>query len=146
MREQTYSEVVHPDFIGQSAVIVDPTAMNDLVDRLHNGDPALGWEGDNRLTLAFHKPTQQWELWRLEADNQYRLFARSKPGKPFPGDIIRELVAHDTRRGFDPKAYVDEHNAKIKLEQEKQQTERNLEFADRLAWAIKKDTRTGAGI
>lgn len=146
MREQSFNDIEHPEFLGGAAVLVDQTAMNDLLDRLQNGDPTQGWEGDPRLVLAFHKVDQRWELHRLEADNQYRMLARSKPGMAFPASIIQELVRMDTRRGFDPKAYVDQYNAKVEAEKDYDLSQRTREAAEVLAWALKKDTRTGAGL
>lgn len=135
----------HPDFIEGAAVLVDQTAMDDLLRRLQHGDPTRGWEGDPRLVLAYHKPSQTWELHRAEGGG-YSLVARSKPGMPFPGNIIDALVERDGRRGFDAKKYVDDHNAAQRKAEEAAQTAYNTQFAERLAWAVKKDSSTGAGI
>lgn len=120
--------------------------MNELLDRLQNGDPARGWEGDPRFTLAWNKVERRWELWRREHDEQYRLFARSPLDHPFPIDIIDEIVAHDTRRGFDPKAYVDAHNAAVEAEKAYQRSQIRGPSIEKLAWALKRDDKIGAGL
>lgn len=129
-----------------AATIVDKNEMDSLLDRLHNGDSTLGWEGDPNFALAYHRPTQRWELWRKEADSQYRLAARSKPGLPFPGNIIQYIMEHDTQRGFDPHRHVMDHNAKLDKENNYKRSDKLGEAASRLQWALRKDTRTGAGI
>lgn len=129
-----------------AALLVDPRAMESLLDRLQNGDSTAGWEGDPRFALAWNRQDRRWELWRRENDEQYRLFARSKVDHPFPTDIIGEIVKHDIRRGFDPKAYVDAHNAAVDREADYQRSQRRGPSLEKLAWALKKDDRTGAGL
>lgn len=129
-----------------AAIIVDPRAMDDLLDRLQNGDSTRGWEGDPRFTLAWNRPERRWELWRREVDEQYRLFARSKVDYPFPVDVIDEIVAHDVRRGFDPKAYVDAHNAALDAQNAYNRSQARGPALEKLAWALRKDDKTGAGL
>lgn len=112
-REPTDGNIPHPDHLHGAAVVVDRRMMGGLVDRLHNGDPTVGWAGDPQMCLAYHKERRCWELWRLEG-GAYGLVARSKPGKPFPGGIIQELVRRDARRGYDAGAEVDAHNAAVR--------------------------------
>lgn len=68
-----------------------------IVDKLHHGDPTLGWEGDPNLAL-YSEPDGSYMLCRLEADGEMRLVARSRPGLRLDDGLIRHLVAHDTRR------------------------------------------------
>jgi hypothetical protein len=120
--------------------------MDDLLDRIQNGDPRIGWEGDPRFVLAFNRQTDRWELWRREVDEEYRMFARSKPGLGFPAGIVEEIVKHDVRRGYDPKADVDAHNARLDAEKRYQASQRRGPGLEKLRWALRKDDRTGAGL
>ena len=100
MREQSNFRVQdHRDQVPSGAyILADGTAMNDLVDRLQNGQASVGWEGDPRLCIAYNRQTTQWELWRAESDGQYRMVMRSKPGMSFPMNLIEHLMQHDNRR------------------------------------------------
>lgn len=129
-----------------ASILVDPRAMDHLLDRLQNGDQTRGWEGDPRFTLAWNRQEQRWELWRRENDEQYRLFARSKPDHPFPVDIIDEIVAHDTRRGYDPKRDIDAHNSAVDRELAYQRAQKRGPAVEKLAWALRKEDKTGAGL
>lgn len=128
-----------------AAVLVDMRAMDGLLDRLHNGDPTKGWEGDTALFLAFNRPSQRWELWRQEG-GESSLVGRSKPGHPFPSNLIEELVARDVRRGFKPWESVDAHNRAVDAQRQYEQEQRMGPAIDKLAWALAKDDRTGAGL
>lgn len=113
MREQTYSTLTHPEWVDGNRLWKDPS-VTDLIDRLHNGDPTRGWEGDPRLAIYYIAQTKQWELMRLEADGEYRRVAVSKPGVPLSPTIIDELVARDVRRGFNLAETVNQSNDRIK--------------------------------
>lgn len=147
MRENSFDARDHANVMPSgAAILVDPRAMDALLDRLQNGDSTRGWEGDPRFTLAWNRVDQRWELWRRESDEAYRMFARSKPGHPFPIDIIDEIVAHDVRRGYDPKRDIDAHNAAVDAEAAYQRSQRRGPSLEKLAWALKRDDRTGAGL
>lgn len=117
-------------------------SLHELADKIQNGDPVTGWDGDPRLTLARYLDPQtgdeRWELWRLEHDGQYRLTARL-PGHRDPSGILRELVERDARRGYDLKAAVDRHNAKVQAAADAASADRSMAAAERLVWALKKD-------
>lgn len=147
MRETEFKASEHPDFmLSHAAVLTDKRAMDDLIEKLQGGDQTRGWEGDPRLVIAFNKSESRWELWRREHDEQYRLLARSHPGLPFPHSIIDELVERDTRRGFDVKQYVDQHNAHVDLQKEQTLSEAMGPRFERLRWALLKDDKAGAGL
>jgi hypothetical protein len=147
MRETQFRAHEHATIAPSGAsIIVNPDRMDDLVNKLHHGDPTVGWEGDERLALAWNRETQKWELWRRERDEDYRLIALSPYQHPFPDDIIERLVTHDVRRGFDVSKYVREANAKVEKEQEYQLGEALGPSHEKLAWALMKDDRVGAGL
>ena len=140
-REETLLDVAHPDFIQGRRVVQPGTNLHELADRIKNGDPTCGWEGDPRLTLArYDDPVTgpQFELWRLEHDGQYRLVAKLA-GHLDPSNICRRLVEHDIRRGFDIKDAVDRHNAKVHAARMAPVQDRLSGAADKLAWALRKD-------
>lgn len=136
MREQTLTKVWHPEVVDGRTLWLAPE-VQDFVDRLHNGDPTLGWEGDPRLAL--YRVGDRWEIWRLERDNEYRLVMRSRPGAKLSSEAIKVLIAHDTRRGYDPATALYEHNRKIYEAADKQFEDRLDDLSDKLDWALKKD-------
>jgi hypothetical protein len=93
-REETPTGLIHPEWVGGRRLWVDTL----LIDKLHYGDPVRGWEGDLRLAVYWNEPELRWELWRLEADGEYRIIARSLPGIPFDERVIDSLIAWDRRR------------------------------------------------
>jgi hypothetical protein len=144
MREEQLSEHRSLSPSG-AAFIVDKRAMDGLLDRLQNGEPTKGWAGDKRLALAFHKPSQRWELWRAESGS-YSLVGRSPVGAGFPADLIDQLVAHDVQRGFDPFQHVQDHNDAIEAQKQKDLSEAMGPVYQKLYWALRRDDRTGAGL
>lgn len=140
MRETTITEAEHPYTLPSGAAsIVDREAMDGLLDKLHNGQPELGWAGDKRLCLAFNRQNQRWELWRLEHDSEYRLVAQSQPGMGFPHSIIRALVDHDTRRGYDVGQDIIDHNTRLQAEKDAASDEVLAEKMRRVYHAVGKD-------
>lgn len=137
MRELTLGRVVHPEVVDGRALWVDPE-VQDIVDRLQNGDPTLGWEGDPRMAL-YRSLDGRWELWRLEHDNEYRMVCRSRPGLALDARLIEHLVAHDTRRGFDAQMALEAHNGKVYADRQRVSQDRMNSAAERLRWALKKD-------
>ena len=128
MRETAFSAKDHAVQVPSgAAILVDPRDMDDLIDRLQNGDPTKGWEGDPRLCIAFNRVTQRFELWRREADEEYRLVCQSRPGMSFPHNLIDEIVAHDVRRGYNPHDTIAAHNAKIDAEKDDRAHEAQME-------------------
>lgn len=141
MREQSNFRVQdHRDQVPSGAyILADGTAMNDLVDRLQNGQASVGWEGDPRLCIAYNRQTTQWELWRAESDGQYRMVMRSKPGMSFPMNLIEHLMQHDNRRKFDALRDVDKHNDLQRALAASQLQEHKDAAAEKARWALKKD-------
>jgi hypothetical protein len=113
MREQTHAALTHPEWVNGRRLWRDG-AVNDIIRRIHHGDPTRGWEGDPRLEVYFDGDTRQWELWRLEHDNTYRRVVYSDPGGQLDTSIIDWLVAHDTRRGYDPHRELVATNTDVK--------------------------------
>jgi hypothetical protein len=136
------TSLVHPEIIDGRRLWLDP-AMQDVIDKLHNGDPVKGWDGDPRLEV-YCTPTGDgpvWELWRLEDDNEYRMTCRSKPGVPFDDRLIEHLVAHDRRR-FKTSLHeqIKAKNEAIDADIRRRNDDYiNEEVNPRLDWALKKD-------
>jgi hypothetical protein len=87
----------HPTTVAGRRLWIDG-AMQDLIYKLHHGDPTIGWEGDERLAVYFDDNTKCWEVQRLEHDNVYRLVARSAPGVPFDDRFLILLCENDRQR------------------------------------------------
>lgn len=128
-----------------AAFLVDQREMDGLLDRLQNGDATRGWQGDPRLALAFHKPSQRWELWRAESGG-YSLVGRSPIGAGFPANLIDQLVVRDVQRGFDPFQHVQDHNDALDVQRDNELSEAMGPAYQKLFWALRKEDRTGAGL
>lgn len=147
MRETRFQARDHREQMPSgAAILASGTAMDDLLDRLQNGSPTHGWEGDARLCLAYNRQTERWELWRCEHDAQYRLVGASKKGFPFPPNLIEHLVSRDGRRGYDLIKDMDKMEMVRKAAEDYKFHEAMAPRIEKLAWALRKDDRTGAGI
>lgn len=141
MRELTYapSDILHPQYQQGKRLWTDPEVA-DIVQRLHYGDPTLGWDGDPRLAL-YYLPDGRWELQRLEADGEYRVVCRSRPGLALDLGLIRHLVAHDMRKkaAEDLLAAVDKANEAAEKARRAPLEDKAAEAFERVAHGLVKD-------
>ena len=147
MRELTYDpkQILHPQYQKGKRLWTDPEVA-DIVQRLHYGDPTLGWEGDPRLALYYVPAATaggagRWELQRLEADGEYRVVCRSRPGLALDLGLIRHLVAHDMRRraAADLEAAVDKANAAAEAARRAPLEDKAAEAFERVVHGLSKD-------
>lgn len=138
-RELTLSAIYHPEFMGQEWQRVD----HPTIAPIQRGEGTLGWEGDERLVVYLHKPSQSFMLWRLEHDGEYRPVAKLPPNASITpasvNTLIRNLVRIDQRRGFNPLADIEADMAAQDKAQAQRRQEWTAEFADKfraaLAWS-----------
>lgn len=108
------------------------------------GAPDLGWAGDPKMAVYYWPRLRKYVLVRLCEDSDYRVileFGNDHPLSPASVNrVVRRLVEHDARRGFDAHKAILDHNAKLDLQFEKRNEEWvNEEIAPRLAWAYGRD-------
>lgn len=140
MREAQFRTTDHRDQLPSgAAMLVHGTAMDDLIHRLHFGDPTLGWEGDPRLALAFNRQTDRWELWRMEHDGEYRLVCVSKAGVGFPPDLIKNLMSMDGQRGYNLVQDLDRNRQVAEAAKDYTFHQTMAPKIQKLAWGLRKD-------
>jgi len=130
--------MIHPEHVGGRSLWMD-AGMTELIDKLHYGDPVIGWEGDERLAVYWNDP--RWEIWRCEVDNKYRMVCRSKPGVLFDERVLMQLRDYDSRR-VQRDLFVENnaHNDKIDADKKSAFDEWiTEEAAPRLAHAFRQD-------
>lgn len=137
-REWTYSSIDHAEYLPDGRALWVAPEVQDIQRRLREGDPTLGWEGDNRLALYRGEGDDRWYLYRLEADGQYRMVLRSKPEVSLI-TLIPWLVKHDSRSGYDAAAEVDAANAKLVADLEATEHEQAVEIISKVIWGINRD-------
>lgn len=136
--------ILHPQYIGGRVEWRD-SGMDRVIDKIQNGDPVHGWEGDDRLAVyRIDTPLGPvFELMRLDEDGEYRRVVKTNPGDPFDDAIIVWLCQNDRRRkpdGWSIADDVDAHNAAIDAEREAHRSEWVAEeIAPRLIHALNKD-------
>jgi len=109
-----------------------------IADKLRNGDPALGWEGDPDLRLVRNAVEGRWEVWRRTPLGEDSLVC-TRAGDRLPGDdLILALIRADSRR-YDRLAQILAADAAAKRAKESEWSDRNADLADRLAHAVSKD-------
>jgi hypothetical protein len=118
----------------------------ELGKRIRDGDPTLGWFGDDRLSLHGARDDDggvRFEVWRRHDDGTSTVVA-SKRGTIGTGDsLIRLLAAHDTR-GRDLAAETIALRDRVKAAQRNDFMDEVEGKADKLAWALGKDLGTPA--
>lgn len=139
-REDTLLAVEHPVQLPGGRLRVDHPAAAVLTD----GYSPAGWEGDVRLALYSDVRGDRWEVWRLDADRKYRIVCRSEVGARLSAQLmhrlVKHLVAHDGRRGFDALEAIDRHNAAHEARVERDHSDYVTgELADRLRHALIRD-------
>lgn len=155
MQREEATRVQHPDILWDWTR-VDPTD-HPGVDALYHGAPDLGWEGDERLCLYKNDEARAVCLVRLEADGEYRLVCRRDAtsderlflgtdllGPQAINQLIRHLIAHDSRRGFDAAAHViDANDAKHAANDKALDEWIGEEIAPMLAFALQRSYLPG---
>jgi hypothetical protein len=117
-REHAVGPKAHPETLrlpqwrhGPLLLIDDP-----FTRALGAGDATVGWAGDERLALYASPATSQWVLVRLEYDGVYRiervttLVAGVRSSIDVFAELLRDLTATDTRRGWNPLEAAQAHN------------------------------------
>lgn len=110
----------------------------DLSDRLCNGDPTLGWEGDPALKLVRNVVEERWEVWRTAPTGEDTLIC-TRAGARFPGnDLIVALVKADSRRHDRARQIMADQAARDERRR-KDYDDASEDRADRLAFALGRD-------
>lgn len=121
---------------------------HDFLTRLKQGDPSIGWLGDDRLGVYFEADCLT--IKRLCEDGVVRTICRSKPGVRYLNtDTLKFLAAHDGRgAGHDVVDRLIAQNDRVRAEQDAKFKEFCDETADRLEFALMKDlgTHEGSGL
>lgn len=137
-REATYRKVEHPEYLPDGRTLWVAPEVQEISRQLREGAPELGWAGDPRLAIYRGEKADRWEVWRLEADGEYRRAMISKPGASLL-TLIPWLVAHDTHRGYSAADEVTAHNLARERAVDERSRERLLDALDRVAFSIQKD-------
>lgn len=110
------------------------------IDRLlRDGDPTVGWTGDDTLSLWHNTILDRWELWRRGDLDAEATLVCTAPGHRMPGkELLRALAEHDTRH-VDVVARVEAANAAHAKAEHDKLMEHAGALGDKLAWALAKD-------
>lgn len=111
---------------------------HDIQRKLKEGDPSIGWEGDERLYIAPRDGAEGYVVGRLCEDGVKRLICYSKPPHRLDQELLVMLRDNDTRR-TDVRKRIDLHNARIQKEHDERATERIAEAMDRVVHGLRKD-------
>ena len=134
--------IVTPEWRG-GRVVWHESVADWFIDKLHNGDGTIGWEGDPQLFIVAERTPQGtvWELWRAEENGHRSLIEKSPPGYPFDERVLVQLCKLDTRRhDRDLHAEIEAARDKVKADELAARNEYIAEeFAPRLQAALIKD-------
>ena len=146
MRELTLTTVFHPQFLEGGWIRVDHPTLSPLA----NGEPTLGWEGDPRLVVYLCQPTQNFVLWRLEHDGEYRPVAKLPTGAEItPANVnsmIKRLVEIDVRRGWDPYIDITTKQESLDRDKERNRKDATAAYADKFHFALSRSHLPGIDV
>ncbi len=119
----------------------------ELGRRIREGDPVLGWLGDESLELVLnieHARTDpnhlpRWEVWRKHPEGEPSMVAWIVRQRVDGDQLIRQLAQHDTRTVDVVGEYFKARDARAERTAKDFRAE-NEQNADKLAWALGKDT------
>ena len=110
----TNPTILVPEWRGNRAVWHESVA-DWFIDKLHNGDSTIGWEGDPRLYIVAEATDEGtvWEIWRHEENGFRSMIEKSPPGYPFDERLLVQLCKLDShRRHRDLHAEIEANNEK----------------------------------
>lgn len=138
-----------PEMVGGERRWTD-VGVSDIVHKLHHGDPTIGWEGDERLSLCWCEVpwldertgsiAPGWELWRLEDDGVMRRVMRTH--RDLDERVLWKLCEWDRNRRSATQLHDEIIRANERLDAERMAhhvSYINEEAAPRLAYALKKE-------
>ncbi len=130
-------------FLPDGGHVIVEGECQDIVQRIRNGDPAKGWEGDPSMRV-FVSPYESlgdghieyhFEVWGVDAQGEPYLAVSNPTGGP---ELIDKLLRADTRRR-DVFAEAMKAQEKIEADRKAALGEVHEEMADRLAFALMGD-------
>lgn len=109
------------------------TSADYVVERLKAYDP--------RLSLTLNVKVGEWEVWRMGEDNKPRRIARLDNGRKVPNadQLIAQLAAYDTHKGFDPLAAAIKADEELERRKNAELEEAVGDGHDRLHHALAND-------
>lgn len=125
-------DTIHNTLAGRVTVEGD---VHDIIRRIEQGDPVMGWPGDPDLRLVANVETREFEVW-----------ARDAHGDPYiavtwprcDASLIAELVRADNRLSNPLERVAVRETARVAAE-EAAEEDRLTELADRLQFGLMKD-------
>jgi len=115
---------------------MDPE-VQEFIQKMHYGDPTLGWQGDPRLSL-YRTPDRRWAIYREEGNGEVVPVCRSRQDLPLGNAVFMHLAAHDHRNGFDPGSLLMDHKGNP-LNMPEKASDALREAHEKLAVAAAKD-------
>ena len=113
---------------------------SDLMDKIWNGDPTVGWEGDPNMFLFYDNKDHRVYLTGLDDHGEQYIVMRSKPDVSLDTmQICRMLVEHDRNRGYNLAKELDANDAKVDADKRANDNEALEDVAKKLAWGFRKD-------
>lgn len=109
---------------------------------IRNGMPAVGWDGDPFLTLAYNKLQNRFEVWVEDPGREPVCVMRTKPfgeGKaPSVQELCIKLRDHDLRKLSADMITkrIDDHNAKVEQAARDKGHQEQAEALSKVYWHV----------
>jgi hypothetical protein len=117
-----------------------------IAARIRDGDAALGWLGDDRLSLHLNvafaredpRGLPRWEIWRRDEDGGAAMVTSCVRLRIDGDQLIRQLAAHDSRTHDIAAEVLARNDTRVEASKAAFR-EANEDRADKLAWALGRD-------
>ena len=132
----------HPDIRRELAV----AALGEHhQQKIREGMPEIGWDGDPWLTLCYNKLEDRLEVWQEDPGREPVCVMRSKPlvqGAPSIIELCMHLRDHDLRKIATStiEARIDQENEENQARVAAEHFDQQVEAMQKVYWAVGRDT------
>jgi hypothetical protein len=122
---------------GRSAMI--DGALLELDRMLKNGDPVIGWRGDETMWVEVNNQDNVVEVWHLDREMVPYVACSTSPSGGYERRLMEQVIRGDWRRGNDRFTEITAENTAAQKSADNVTDSMQDELAEKLAWAIQKD-------
>lgn len=120
-------------------VIQMETSVLDIDRRIKEGDPTLGWRGDDQMFLVWNGPQRRFEVCGIDLRGNEYVAVTGEPGEMPDARLIRKLVIGDWQHPERVMQQYREHLARQAAKHKRAQEETIGEGVSKLTHAVMKD-------
>jgi len=135
--------------VGVQALHTVPDGRRAFIDsdvlgldrRLKQGDPTLGWRGDETMWLVVNSEADEVEVWGLDIHGEPYVVSAIQPvNQSWQHELLKQVAEGDWQRGGQVVfAEIDKRQQARQRSAESTAEDQNAELDEKLAWALMQD-------